>query len=44
MAEKEKNLSEKKTNIVLIGLRGSGKSFVGIELAKKLNKNFFDSD
>ena len=33
-----------KRNIVLIGMPSSGKSTVGKELAKKLAKNFFDSD
>lgn len=31
-------------NIILIGMRGSGKSHVGKLLAEKLNRDFFDSD
>lgn len=34
----------KKTNIVLLGMRGSGKSSVGKLLAKTLEKDFFDTD
>ncbi len=33
-----------KTNIVLMGMPGSGKSTVGFALAKKLNKPFIDTD
>ncbi|MCV2509471.1 MAG: AAA family ATPase [Neisseriaceae bacterium] len=31
-------------NIYLVGLPGSGKTTIGKALAKKLNKDFFDSD
>ena len=31
-------------SISLIGMAGAGKSSVGLELAKKLNLNFIDSD
>lgn len=34
----------KKTNIVLIGMPGSGKSTVGIILAKQVTKRFLDTD
>ncbi len=37
-----KNLPKK--NIILIGLRGSGKTTLGKKLAKKLNFNFIDTD
>ncbi len=31
-------------NIILVGLMGAGKSTIGRSLAKRLNKEFFDSD
>ena len=34
----------KTTNIYLTGFSGSGKTFIGKELAKKLNRNFVDID
>jgi len=34
----------KKTNVILIGMRGSGKSTTGKLLAEKMGKRFFDAD
>lgn len=36
--------SDKKQNLVLIGMPGAGKSTVGVVLAKKLGFSFLDSD
>ena len=36
--------SDSKSNIVLIGMAGSGKSSVGKMLARKMNKSFVDTD
>ena len=35
---------EKKSNVILIGMPGSGKSTVGVVLAKRLGYRFLDSD
>ena len=37
-------MQQQKTNIVLIGMPGSGKSTVGVILAKMLAKSFLDTD
>ncbi len=37
-------MQQKKTNIVLIGMPGSGKSTVGVILAKMLAKSYLDTD
>lgn len=34
----------KSNNVILIGMPGSGKSTVGVQLAKRLNLNFIDTD
>ncbi len=39
-----KQMQKEKTNIVLVGMPGSGKSTVGIQLAKALNLEFIDTD
>ncbi|HIO96418.1 MAG TPA: shikimate kinase, partial [Leucothrix sp.] len=31
-------------NIILVGLMGAGKSTIGRNIAKRLNKDFYDSD
>ena len=33
-----------KENIILVGLMGAGKSTIGRNIAKRLNKDFYDSD
>ena len=40
----ERKMKEHKTNIVLIGMPGSGKSTVGVILAKMLAKSYLDTD
>ena len=37
-------LTEKKKNVVLIGMPGAGKSTIGVILAKVLGKDFIDAD
>ena len=37
-------MQQTKTNIILIGMPGSGKSTVGIILAKQMSKDFIDTD
>ena len=38
------NLSKKVTNIILIGMPGSGKTVIGKQIAEKMNRKFFDVD
>lgn len=40
----EQKIMSKKSNIILIGMPGSGKSTVGVILAKMLAKRYLDSD
>lgn len=37
-------MTDKKTNIILIGMPGAGKSTVGVILAKMSSRNFIDTD
>lgn len=39
-----KTILNKKQNIVLVGMPGSGKTTVGKKLAQKLNRKFYDTD
>ncbi len=39
-----KTILNKKQNIVLVGMPGSGKTTIGKKLAKKLNRRFYDTD
>ena len=39
-----KTILNKKQNIVLVGMPGSGKTTVGKKFAKKLNRRFYDTD
>jgi shikimate kinase len=44
MMAPETQMMKKKSNIILIGMPGSGKSTVGVILAKMLAKRFLDTD
>lgn len=44
MRQKQDGRQEKRTNIILIGMPGAGKSTVGVVLAKRLGLRFLDSD
>lgn len=42
--EKRTSSADKKTNIILVGFMGSGKSVIGRNVARMLNYNFADTD
>jgi len=37
-------MTQKRSSLILIGMPGSGKSTVGVILAKRMNLNFVDTD